>query len=136
MKSQSVGKVVDSFQGLAALQAMQVGMKNQILSGAQVQIQRLLLEHHSDACQSLGGVALHGDAINVDRSSIWLKQACEQLEKRRFTGSVGAEQCAKFTSRQMDAGVIEGVVFAIAFAQVFDDQHVLYKRPRVSSGAG
>ena len=103
-------------------QALQIRLELQVAAHRQVEVQRLLLEHHADVAQGLRGVAAHRDTGDLDVTLVGSKQAGQHLEQRGLACAVGPEQCDELARRQRQRQRIERDPLAIALGQAVDPQ--------------
>ena len=98
-------------------------MELQVARDAEVEVERLLLEHHPDAGESVPRVAAHREPGDLDIAGVGREEAGQHLEQRRLARAVGPEQHDEAAARHDEAQRVEGDARAIALGEPAQLQH-------------
>ena len=98
-------------------------MELQVARNAQVEVERLLLEHDADVRERAPRVGAHRQARHLDLARIGGEQAGQHLEQRGLAGAVRAEQHGEAAARDRQAERIERHALAVALGEAAHLQH-------------
>ena len=101
---------------LAAADAVQRGVIQQILHDREIEIERARLEHHAQQAQRLAGLARHAMAEHVDRAVSRVVEPRDQREQRGLAGAVQPEQRGEARLRHRQADVLQRLARPIGVA--------------------
>ena len=110
--------------GLAAADAMQRGVVQQVLRQREIGIEGFGLEDDTEALQGRTRLAAHVVAQNVNLAGDVVVETGHEREQRRLAGAVEAQQNAEGSARHRHRHVVENAVVAEAVAYTVDDERV------------
>ena len=123
---------------LAAADAVQRGVIEQVLHDRQVEIERARLEHHAQQAQCPARLARHTMTEHVDRSVSRVVEPRDQGEQRGLAGAVQTEQRGEARLRHGQADVLQRLARSVGVADVADVErrHGRCRRPARCAASG
>src|SRR5207248_7360429 len=104
---------------------IQVGRHEQdVPASGKMRKEAAVLNHITDAAAKVGNICQgDGRPVETDCAAIWIEQANDKTQKRRFAAATGADENGGFTASKIEIGRMEGNGVAIGFADAgkFDE---------------